>query len=347
MNLRTASTQECRSGPCGPFSTWSDASREERGASPRPTFAMLALVVATAISCVAPAAHVKDAPATKGDGTEMIDVRGTWLRVLDTAQPEAPSGPPVVFVHGFGSRLESWKIVQPALAASRRTLSFDQRGFGLSERTDTNAYGPEEHAADLEALLNQRGIDRAVLVGHSYGAGVVLRFALRHPDRVAAIVLVSPFALDAQVATAFRWARVPGLGEYLFAASWRGFAGEKYLLAFHDPLRADEGKPRFVSAAALDEVEALQTREGSTYAQLATVRGMDYELIEEQYRAIGAPVSIVWGENDRITPFSTAPKFLDKLPHAQLVRIEKCGHMPSWEAPDAVIDAIVNVEAAR
>ena len=309
--------------------------------------ALALLTFATSFGCVAPAAHVKDAPVTKGDGTEMIDVRGAWLRVLETPAPEVQSGPPVVFVHGFGSRLESWKIVQPSLASSRRTLSFDQRGFGLSERTDTNSYGAEEHAADLEALLNQRGIDRAVLVGHSYGAGVVLRFAMRHPDRVAAIVLVSPFALDTQVATAFRWARVPGLGEYLFAASWRGFAGEKYLLAFHDPLKVDDGKPRFVSAAALDEVEALQTREGSTYAQLATVRGMDYDVIEEQYRSIGAPVSIVWGENDRITPFSMAPKFMEKLPHAKLVRIEKCGHMPSWEAPNAVVDAIMNVEAAR
>lgn len=326
-----------------------------RGRAPSCAAALAcALACAAASGCVTPAAHVREAPATKGDGTEMVEVRGAWLRVLEQKPTEPESGPPVVFVHGFGSRLESWRVVQPALA-SRRTLSFDQRGFGLSERThdpalDGGGYGPEAHAADLEALLNARGIDRAVLVGHSYGGGVVLRFALRHPERVAGVVLVSPFALDEQVPTAFRWARAPGVGEYLFAASWRGFAGEKYLLAFHDPLRttprtatATDAPRSFVSAAALDEVEALQTREGSTFAQLATVRAMDYALVEEQYRSIGVPVTLVWGKDDRITTFRTAQSFLAKIPHARLLPLEECGHMPSWERPADVTKAILEV----
>ncbi len=324
-----------------------------------------ALVVAS--SCVTPGLHTTAAPATAGDGTRMVQVRGAWLRVLALGPPRGPSpgpsaadadadadanavagagdaaggaGAPVVFVHGFGSRLEAWKLVQPEVAKTRRTLSFDQRGFGLSERAE-GAYGPESHAADLLALLDEEHIDRAVLVGHSYGAGVVLRLALRHPERVAGIVLVSPFALDEQVGSYFHWAMVPGLGEAMFSAQFRDFPGEKYLLAF-----GPEARKKYVSVAALDEVQRLQAKDGSTYAALATIRGMDYASVEDAYAKIAVSVTVVWGEKDRVAPIKRLETFAAKLPHARFVRVPGVGHMPPWEKPDVVVDAVLGARDA-
>jgi pimeloyl-ACP methyl ester carboxylesterase len=303
----------------------------------------LLAAVLLASSCATPGPHALDAPAlaeaqTKS-GDRMVQVRGAWLRVREMAPPVDESGAmkaeqlPVVFIHGYGSRLEGWKIVQPEIAKTRRTVSFDQRGFGLSERSE-GEYGPEAHAADVIALLDELHIEKAIVVGHSYGCGVALRMAVRHPERVAGIVLVSPFALDEQVATAFKWAKAPVLGEYLFTTSFRGFPGEKYLLAFND-------RSRFVSVAALDEVQALQAREGSDYAALATVRGMDYASVESAYATITAPVTVVWGEADRVTPIHTLPLFAQKLPQkTKFIRVPATGHMPSWEKPDVVIDAV-------
>lgn len=290
-----------------------------------------ALWVATGAACVTAGPHSLEAPALeRPEAARMVQVRNAWLRVREEGSGDAL---PVVFVHGYGSRLEGWRVVQPALAADgRRTVSFDQRGFGLSERPE-GSYGPEAHAADVLALLDALGIARAVLVGHSYGAGVVLRAALRAPERVAGIVLVSPFALAEQVPTAFRWARAPGVGEFLFSSSFRDFPGEKYLLAFHEP-------ERFVSVAALDEVSANMARPGSTYAALATVRGMDYADVEHAYPSIAAPITVVWGEGDRVTPVRHIPSFSQALPRATFARVPACGHMPSWEKPDAVIGAV-------
>jgi pimeloyl-ACP methyl ester carboxylesterase len=299
---------------------------------------LLLAVPALAGSCVTPASHAPVAPALSSSSTpveRMVEVEGAWLRarVEEPGQGAGdPDAPAIVFLHGYGSRLEGWRVVQPALAAAHRTVSFDQRGFGLSERP-AGAYGPEAHARDAVAVLDALGIDRAIFVGHSYGAGVALRVALRHPERVRGLVLVSPFALERQLATSFRWAKAPLVGEYLFTTSYKDFPGEKYLLAFYEP-------ERFVSVAALDEVTEHMQRPGSTFAALATVRGMDYASVEASYREIAVPVTVVWGEEDRVTPIRTLPAFADKLPRARFVRVPACGHMPSWEKPDAVIDAV-------
>lgn len=283
-----------------------------------------ALTLAFAAACA-----TAPAPRAPREGERMVTVRGAGLRVREHGEGAAL---PVVFVHGYGSRLESWRAVQPAIAAARRTIAFDQRGFGLSERTPSG-YGPDAHAADLLALMDALGVERAVLVAHSYGAGVALRAALSAPERVAGIVLVSPFVLDEQLNATLRWARVPLLGEWMYATSFRGFAGEKYQLAF-----ADGG--RFATLAALDEVEALQVIPGSDAAALATVRAMDYANVEPRYRDIAAPTRIVWGEDDRVTPIRVAPRLSERLPRAQLTRVPGVGHMPSWEAPNVVVEAI-------
>ena len=269
------------------------------------------------------------------DRERFVPVRGARLRVREEGSGDAL---PAVFVHGFGSRLEAWRAVQPALAVGRRTLSFDQRGFGLSERS-AQGYGPKEHAADLLALMDALQLPRVVLVAHSYGASVALQAALDAPERVAGVVLVSPFALDEQLNSTLRWAQVPGLGEWMYATSFRGFSGEKYQLAF-----ADGG--RFATLAALDVVEAMQAIPGTREAALATVRAMDYREVAERYRELGVPVRVVWGEADRVTPIRTLPRFAERLPQATFVRVPGVGHMPSWEAPSVVIEAVQAVLAA-
>ena len=276
---------------------------------------------------------------------------------------EAGRGTPVVFVHGYGSRLEAWRAVQPRVARHRRTLSFDQRGFGQSERPpaqDDAGYGVVGHARDLLALLDEEGLERVVLVGHSYGASVVLQAALEAPGRVAGIVLVSPFVLDAQKNAFLRWAELPLMGEWLYTTSFRDFAGEKMLLAFAEPYK-------YATREALLEIEQNQRLPGTTYAALATVRGMDFD--EAKYAQVTqrgrVPLTLVWGKQDRVTPIRTAPAVQKALgaPTSEvgvdaeaavalpargapvLVKIDGAGHMPPWESPDVVAGAILDVLA--
>lgn len=304
--------------------------------APLPIAALLASMLAGAVlgasACLSPGAHVP-APPPVTEGERMVTVRGANLRVRDEG-----SGPPVVFVHGFGSRLESWRLVQPVIAAEARTIAFDQRGFGKSERpAGEEHYGVAAHAADLWALLDAldvaAGDTPVVLVGHSYGAGVVLEAALSEPGRVSAVVLVSPFVLDDQKNGFLRWAELPLLGEWLYVTNGEAFAAERMALAFAEP-------ERFVTLDALEEIEENQRLPGTRFAALATVRGMDYTNARERYRTLSRPVFIVWGERDKVTPVRGAGRVTDALPGATLTRVPGVGHMPSWERPEAVINAV-------
>jgi pimeloyl-ACP methyl ester carboxylesterase len=98
-------------------------------------------------------------------------------------------GPPVVAVHGITSSSRAWLAVARALAGRASLLAVDLRGRGRSNALP-GPYGLAAHVADLVAVLDAFGLERAVLAGHSLGAYVVARFAVEHAERAQAVVLV-------------------------------------------------------------------------------------------------------------------------------------------------------------
>lgn len=119
-----------------------------------------------------------------------VDTNGVRLRVIEAGDRGAPV---VVLAHGFPELAFSWRHQIPVLAdAGYRVLAPDQRGYGGSSRPDdVAAYDIRALTGDLIGLLDDAGVDRAVLVGHDWGAPVVWNTALLHPQRVAAVVGLS------------------------------------------------------------------------------------------------------------------------------------------------------------
>lgn len=95
---------------------------------------------------------------------------------------------PVVSVHGNGANLTQWNAQLAHLRPSRRAVAFDLRGMGQSEVPRNGDYSVEAMTDDLQAVADALHLERFVLVGHSYGAAVVMRYAAKHPERVAAVV---------------------------------------------------------------------------------------------------------------------------------------------------------------
>ena len=108
----------------------------------------------------------------------------------------AGSGPPLVYVHGAkGSTFDFTLSVGPRLAQKYTAVAMDRPGSGYSGRPVAGGNGPEAQAAVLRAAAAQLGLERPLLVGHSFGAAVALAWALDAPDDVAAVVTLGAYAL--------------------------------------------------------------------------------------------------------------------------------------------------------
>jgi pimeloyl-ACP methyl ester carboxylesterase len=112
---------------------------------------------------------------------------------LTTYYQQSGQGSDVVLIHGLTGNLSTWYLhVMPALAKEFRVTAYDLRGHGYSELTPSG-YTSAHFAADLEGLLDRLGIERAHLVGYSFGATVALHCAVLCPSRVASLVLAEPW----------------------------------------------------------------------------------------------------------------------------------------------------------
>lgn len=95
----------------------------------------------------------------------------------------------LVLLHGLASQAHIWDLVAPKLIDSFRVIALDQRGHGLTDKPDTG-YDFASITHDLDAVLDALRIDRAVLIGHSWGGNVALQYAVDHPHRVSGLVLI-------------------------------------------------------------------------------------------------------------------------------------------------------------
>ena len=296
---------------------------------------MRRLLAATAVGLVAAllgqgclAFHAGALPDEPKDATfrQVEDVR---VRYVDSGGPAEQ--PAVVLLHGFASSLDAWEPVRPTLEATHRVIALDMKGFGWSSRPEGD-YSPAAQAQLVFQLLDELGVKRAAVVGHSWGASVALAMALAQPARVSRLVLYDAWAYEDQLPAFFVWARARGWGEVLFRLFYKERAEDRMTLAFHDEAR--------VTMALVDKVEAGLARPGTVAAALAAVRGQQYADVQARYARVTQPVLLLWGREDRVTPLWVGERLAAQLPRARLRVFGACGHFPMIEARHASTRAL-------
>jgi pimeloyl-ACP methyl ester carboxylesterase len=269
---------------------------------------------------IAACVHFQSGPSEPlADADRLVLPGRGQLRVIErnAGAPET-----VLLVHGYGSSSASYLPIVKDLAARFHVLAIDLPGFGKSDRREGD-YSPEALADVLAAVLDRKGVTRADVVGHSWGSSVVLAFARRHPERLRRLVIISGWVYDEQLLPLMRWARAPGLGEFLYAAFYRQLMGERLYLNFTDP--------SLVGQSVVEDVERQMHLDGALAAALAAARGMRFEEHEADYKKIGNEALLVWGRDDRVSRPAFGERLARELPHARLVEIPRCGHIPMWE----------------
>ena len=225
-------------------------------------------------------------------------------------------GPPLVFLHAFGCDRRMWDAQAAHFAKRYRVVRYDARGYGKS---DVPAGTPYAHGEDLRALLDHLDIPDAVLCGCSMGGQNAIELALRHPDRVRALVLVS---------ASLQGFPFPREIVELFAALRRA-ARESGVEAARSLFVASE----LVGAAAESVRPVLGDYSGWHWLNDSPVDTLKPPMME-RLGEISAPVLAVLGEHNPPALRGAFDYFVDRVPAAKRLVLPGVGHFVNLEAPD-------------
>ena len=243
--------------------------------------------------------------------------------VADRAGPaDAPS---VVLLHGQPGSALDWHAVVPLLSDALQVITPDRLGYG---RTGGPAAGFAANGRAVVDLLDQLGVDQAVVVGHSWGGGVALATAEQHPSRVAGLVLVSSVGPGEDFGWADRLLAAPVLGESVAAATI-GAAG-RVLGSQH----VQAWSEKYLPGPAREAVEVLA---GMTGARTGTTAWRSF-VIEQRalFAELGAlgpglatidvPTVVVHGSADHVVPPEVAGRLARSILGATRITVTGAGH---------------------
>ncbi len=276
-----------------------------------------------------------------------IDVGGLRQHLVEIGRgADADGTPAVVLLHGAGSNLEDMNLaLGERLAARHRVILLDRPGFGHSARKAGDGSSPAHQAAVLREVLDRLRIDRAVIVGHSWGGTMALTFALDYPQRAAGLVLAAPPThpgmrvltwLNAALATPLGWLFAHTLalpfGAILIAPGTR--------TAFQ-PQRPP---PHYLRRTAT----LLVLRPRTLLANWADVGGLETFLARQagRYGSLATPTIVFNGDRDPLVPPAQhGMKLAAVAPSVKLVVLPDFGHMLHYGAADRIVAAVDEVVA--
>jgi pimeloyl-ACP methyl ester carboxylesterase len=274
-----------------------------------------------------------------------VEVRGVRLHVdvLGLARDAPGADPPVVLIHGASGNLQDMRLaLGETLAASHRVILIDRPGHGWSSRPDSDDYASPARQAELVAgALEQIGVRRAILIGHSWGGAFATAYALAFPERTAGLVLLAavthPWPGDPGWYN--KLALLPCVGP-LFLSTCVYPLG---LLMARDALRGvfePQAVPDdYMRRAAIRLVLRPKTFHANALDLAQLKRFITAQV--PHYAELAAPTVIITGDADTmVSPQINARALAATLPRARLVLLKDIGHMPHHAAPDVVAAAI-------
>lgn len=302
----------------------------------------VALVVIVLIACVIAglaalrlAAYLREdesaAAAAPADGKFVESGHGRMF-VMD---PGPKDGVPVILFHGTAAWSKLWWRATAALKNDGyRPLVPDLPPFGYSERQ--GGYSRLEQSARIDGMMTTLGTGRAIVVGHSFGAGAALEYVMRHPDRVIGLVLVdAALGLTQTPADAPTVLNYRAVRELLISATATNPLATRFLLS--KLIYRQEA----ITDATLDILKAPMRVEGTTSHiadWLLYFAGSDRSALSasrDEVAKIKLPVAMIWGDRDDVTPLAQANDLRSLIPSASLHVMRDVGHIPQIEDPDA------------
>lgn len=250
-----------------------------------------------------------------------------------------------ILLHGFGGSTYSWREVMDDFSQLGHVIAYDRPAFGLTERPTPedwveNPYGMKANVELLRGLLDEFGIEKAVLVGNSAGGGVSVAFALEYPERVESLILVDPGVGGG------RGPQFPAWALPLMWTPQMRHLGPLMMRSYQETL------PNTIQREWYDVAKLTDTIR-QEYLKVLKVKNWDrafYELtfapaypeLRPLLPQLTVPVYIVAGQEDRLIRAFYFEAISNEIPNAQLSLIPQCGHVPQEECPTPFMEAVTN-----
>ena len=261
----------------------------------------------------------------------------------DMAYRMEGNGPALLLLHGIAGSSRTWRDVIPRLTDRFTVIAPDLMGHGESEKP-VGDYSLGAFASGVRDLLEVLGIDRASVVGQSFGGGVAMQLAYQHPERCERLVLVDSGGLGREVNWMLRLMTLPG-SEYVMPVIFPGFVrdwGNSLFRTMNDRgVRLGRITEMWSAYASLAEAENRQAF-ARTIKSVIDPGGQTVSAMDRLYLAAPMPTLIIWGDRDDIVPVNHAYTAHEAIPGSRLVIIEGVGHFPQTEAPEQFVDALID-----
>jgi pimeloyl-ACP methyl ester carboxylesterase len=258
-----------------------------------------------------------------------------------------PGAPPIVLIHGAGCNLEDMRLaLGERLAARHRVILIDRPGMGWSKRKGRAGSSPRYQAAILRETLERLGVERAIIVGHSWGGALAASFALDHSDRTAALALLAPPLYPFARGTTWLYAlfATPVLG-WIYARTLALPLGLPFIgLGMASAFLPQLPPPHYLKRSA----GLLLLRPSTFLANARDVADLASNLEPQVTRypelampQIAMPIVVVSGNMDFVVaPQSHAVAFAAAVARARLAMLPGIGHMLHHAAADRVVAEI-------
>lgn len=300
---------------------------------------ILFIVFGPLIIPLPPLDGIQPIEALVNSNSQFMEIDGVYVHYQEI---QSNSETLIILLHGFGSSTYSWQKVMQPISSFGAVLAYDRPGFGLTERVlpyrevNNNPYTLEYQSQILLAFIEAKKADNIILVGNSAGGTVAIQTALAYPDRINALILISPAVYGNGGAP--KWIKpllnlpqMDRLGPVL-VRTIRERGLEILELAWSDPEKiSEEDLANYQKPLSVDRWDV-------GLWEFTKANGEND--VDSRISEISIPVLVITGSDDRIIPAEQSVQLASELPNASLVVIPDCGHVPQEECPADFMNAI-------
>lgn len=258
-------------------------------------------------------------------------------------------GDPVLMIHGASSDMDVFKpSVIPALQGRYRLTAYDRPGHGFTTDRPPGAETLAVQAAVAADVIRSQGLERPIVLAHSWGGAVALRLALDHPDLVGGLVLIAPVAYEwpGGLSWHLHWSGNPVAGPLFNHVLTRPFAGAAVRSGMESafaPAPVPEGYFEAASVARAADPRSLRSNGLDLLTSKREVKAQ-----QDRYPQIAVPVAILAGDGDTVVYTDIHARGLARsLPDVRLEVLEGVGHLPHESSPGTLASLVDWVRARR